>query len=482
MKKLIIGLLIFLSTPAYAATISLGTISADATVSGFNDNFSTIANLANGNIEGSTDSGASVSNIKADSVFRINMADDADPATFAKEALSITVDTTASDGAFVYSGGIPADDTDLTSDISACVAYVNGIRVSKSATAQTYTASRDGYLDLSQTGVYTLSSVANGAAEPVVAANSARLAKVVTNGTQITSVTDLANRRLPGLLIPSHYRSGMIVSYDTATTVKVTPGTCEINSMMVSKTSDTTLTIGTAGDYAGGSSLLAANTAIYVGIDTSGNLKFHTTYPTHDNYAVSTTAGVRRYASWSSTVYRVLGYIITNPVSQIYTSGVGNVPDNGIRNYIVSQDSSFKSGTIIIPYDNTPPTFAEGNLAAGASIVTFNPSSKTRLSFTGSIADSVANDAVILSFFKNGSGVSTADYAKATQNAPTANTEQREITGEYTYFNSSIGSKADYTARLGGESAGTFYFNGISTGAKFGGVDYTTFIVEEVTG
>src|SRR3990167_3642052 len=121
MKKLILGFflllsnLVLISTPVYAATIAVGTFSEDSTAAGLNDSFTIIGNVINGNIEGSSDSGASVSNIKADSVFRINLADDADPATFAKETLSITVDTTTSDGAMVYSGGIPADDTDLTS-------------------------------------------------------------------------------------------------------------------------------------------------------------------------------------------------------------------------------------------------------------------------------------------------------------------------------------------------------------------------------
>ena len=340
MRKLILALSIFISTNAYANTITLGTISADSTPGGFNDSFTLIANVINGVIEGSTDSGASVSNIKADSVFRINMADDADPATFAKETLSITVDTVASDGALVYSGCIPADDTDLTSDISACVAYVNGIRVSKAATAQTYTASRDCWLDISQTGVYTSTCVANGAAEPVVAANSARVSKVVTNGTEITTITDQANRRLPGLLIPAHYRAGLVVSRDSATTLTIFPGTCEINNTMVNKTSTTTLTVGTAGDWAGGTSLLAASTMGFVGVDASGNLKMHTTAPTHDNYGVSTTAGKKRYATWSSTVYRILGWFYMNPASQVYSAETGNIREFDVANTVVTSDQS----------------------------------------------------------------------------------------------------------------------------------------------
>jgi len=336
MKKLILALLL-LSTNAYADTIALGTVSADATATGFNSNFQGIANVLNGNVEGSCDGGVSACNMKADSIYRINMADDADPATFAKETLQITVDTTSSEGSFTASGCTPADDTDLTSDISACISYVNGIRVSKSATANTYTASRDCYVDLSQTGVYTTSCVTNGAAEPSVAANSARLAKVVTDGTEITTITDLANRAVPGLLVPTNFRSGLVVSMDSTTTMTVSPGTIEVNETMIAKTTATTLTISTAGDWAGGSSLRATNTYGFVGIDASGNVDMHTTAPTHSNYAVSSTAGRKRYATWSSTVYRIIGWFRMNGTGsgELDNFGVSNLPDMGTTNKVV---------------------------------------------------------------------------------------------------------------------------------------------------
>lgn len=336
MKRILFALLLLTST-AHADTISLGTISADATATGFNSNFSAIANVINGNTEGSCDGGVTACNVKADSLYRINMADDADPATFAKETLNITVDTTSSEGSFTASGCTPADDTDLTSDISACITYVNGIRVSKSATANTYTASRDCYVDLSQTGVYTTSCVTNGAAEPAVTANSARLAKVVTDGTEITTITDLANRAVPGLLVVTNYRSGLVVSQDSTTTMTVSPGTIEVNETMISKSTATTLTISTAGDYASGSSERATSTYGFVGIDASGNIKLDTTAPTHSNYAVSSTAGRKRYVTWHSTVYRVIGWFFMNATGsgELDYWGVSNLPDMGITNKVV---------------------------------------------------------------------------------------------------------------------------------------------------
>jgi len=355
MKKLILLISLLISSPVYAAVISTSTVSSDISV--LNTNTTTITNVINGNIEGSTDGGATVSNIKAASVFDINMGADASPHTRSLELLGNTVDTfssgTLTQGTFVYSGCIPATDSDLTSDISACVAYVNGYRISKGATSETYTASRDTYVDLSQTGVYTLSAVANGATQPAVAANSARIALVVTSGTAITTVTDLARRSLPGLVVPIDYRSGLVVSKDSATTITVLPGSCEINGSMISKRTTTTLTLGTAGDWAGGVSLAANATYGFVGQDASGNLKLHTTAPTHSNYAVSNTVGKKRYATWSATVYRILGWFYMSGSTVI--ENASNIKEGDVSNVIQSQDVTTLSG-----FNSTSMTLVAG--------------------------------------------------------------------------------------------------------------------------
>ena len=92
---------------------------------------------------------------------------------------------------FVVSGLLPATSTTLTSDISAGVAYVSGVRVVKDITSHTYTASTDTYVDLNSTGIYTFVEVNNGDTEPALTADSMRLAKVVTDATAITTVTDM---------------------------------------------------------------------------------------------------------------------------------------------------------------------------------------------------------------------------------------------------------------------------------------------------
>lgn len=106
------------------------------------------------------------------------------------EALLVVADMF---GDYVVSGLLSPTSANLTSTLSAGSAYVIGVRVTKTATAKTYTASKDTYVDLSNAGVLTYAEVANGAAAPAVTSNSLRLQKVVTNGTAVTSVTQLGS-------------------------------------------------------------------------------------------------------------------------------------------------------------------------------------------------------------------------------------------------------------------------------------------------
>jgi len=367
MRKLLgitFGLLI--ASTSYADVIAVTAFSADSGVDHLNTFRTVVVNVINGQIEGSGTNG-STKNILADSLGEADFADAINPRVRDAEILGIGVDTvsggTLTQNAFVESGCVPATDSDLTSDISACVAYVNGYRVSKSATSTTYDASMDSYVDLSQSGTYTVTAVANGAAQPTVASNSVRLAKVVTSATEITTVTVLYTTRLPGLVIPSQYREGLYVSRDSSTTITVLPGSCEINNAMLTKTSTTTLTISTAGDYAGGTSLRAASTYGFVGIDTSGNIKLHTTAPTHTNFAVSQTVGKKRYATWSSTVYRILGWFYMDGAQLV--ENASNIKEGDVSNTIQSNDA-----TSVALAATTPTMVARANFySSGGNIL-----------------------------------------------------------------------------------------------------------------
>jgi hypothetical protein len=90
---------------------------------------------------------------------------------------------------FVESGGVVVQTTGLITSFSDIVYWINGKRYSKtSVTNRTWSANKDGYVDIDITGTVTYTEVANGAASPALAANSIRLAKVVT-AAAVSSVT-----------------------------------------------------------------------------------------------------------------------------------------------------------------------------------------------------------------------------------------------------------------------------------------------------
>lgn len=79
----------------------------------------------------------------------------------------------------------------LSSSITSGLAYVNNKRIDLSNTAKTFTASKDTYVDLTELGALVYNEVSNGGAVPTISGTNQRLAKVVTDSDNITSVTDL---------------------------------------------------------------------------------------------------------------------------------------------------------------------------------------------------------------------------------------------------------------------------------------------------
>ena len=144
--------------------------------------------LTNGvnNIEGATSSTTvqSYGQIKADTISEENMADDINS--------RIRTDEGASCSDLVVSGLLPVTTTaTLIGSISAGIAYPDGYRIEKTtATAKKFTASKDTYVYLQTNGTFHYDEQANGASDPGEIDNAAKLCKVVTDGTEITTVTD----------------------------------------------------------------------------------------------------------------------------------------------------------------------------------------------------------------------------------------------------------------------------------------------------
>lgn len=95
---------------------------------------------------------------------------------------------------FVASGLVFSQSSGLIGTMTRGRAYIGGRLVSKSKLiAHTFTASKDTYVDLPVTAAHdgdddlTYTEVANGATSPSLASGSIRIAKIVTNGSAITS-------------------------------------------------------------------------------------------------------------------------------------------------------------------------------------------------------------------------------------------------------------------------------------------------------
>ena len=139
-----------------------------------------LASVINGNLDDTNIASLSGTKITAGTIPATAMAADANIETRFNEAL----------GDFVASGCVWSATTGLGATMTAGVVYIDGKRLSVSSVAsRTFTASKDTYVTVSNTGVLGYSEVANGATGPAASAGSIFLAKVVTNGSAVTSVT-----------------------------------------------------------------------------------------------------------------------------------------------------------------------------------------------------------------------------------------------------------------------------------------------------
>lgn len=86
-------------------------------------------------------------------------------------------------------GGVWSQTSGLTGAMTSGNIWYQGKEYAISAIAsKAFTASKDTYVDIDSADTVTYVEVANGAAEPAVTASSVRVAKVVTDGSGITSI------------------------------------------------------------------------------------------------------------------------------------------------------------------------------------------------------------------------------------------------------------------------------------------------------
>ncbi len=294
---------------------------------GYNQNNETIVNEVN-NVTGG-DNG----NIAIDTVAEVNMADDANPRIRWADGF----------GDYVVYGLLPATSATLTSDISAGRCYTQGYYTEKTAYSKTYEANKDTYVDIHTNGQYSFTVMPNGAGAPSIPTSAQRLAKVVTNGSAITSVEDLrvtslikANfdgvrdnpneaslNNLMGCETSSQeddyaFRAGVVCRYATTATVTITKGAATINKEKRRNTNDLTVTIADHWDYPTVSAFTVDTTYyLWITADTS-NIK------TFDK--VIGTSGTSPDGGSGYTNYRLVGMFRTDSTGLIHS--VTNIGDD----------------------------------------------------------------------------------------------------------------------------------------------------------
>jgi hypothetical protein len=227
-------------------------------------------------------------------------------------------------GEMVYSGLTIPTAAGLTSTFAAGVAYIENDadgtlhRVVTNATQKTFTTSKDTWCYLSFTGAFSYSVQNNGASQPSTPDNMILLAKVVTNATDITTVTDYTDPTPANMRIYLDYKNGLIVSRDVATATKVTIGRGEVELGQTGKSRRNTDTI-----------VLDLTTAGRNGIDTGSLAEGY--YYVHAVPDDGTTDKIDFVASLSSTDATTL--TDERLIGWFYASGTAAVSGDSIGAY-----------------------------------------------------------------------------------------------------------------------------------------------------
>lgn len=283
--------------------------------------------------------------------------------------------------------------------------------------------------------------------------------------------------------VATNFRDAMHVRQTATSTLAVNPGILEVNGNKITKTSATTLTLSTASDWAGGSSLRATNTTGYVGVDSAGNIKLHTTAPSHFDYALTITAGKKRYASWSSTTYRIIGWFRMNGTGsgELDSFGVSNILEAGVSNvvrrkYTAQSSISINSAGI---EDDTIPQSSELTELMRVGFVKSNPNSVIRVTTLAHLAHNTSGANHHCGIFKD--SATDAIYCQYVLNVNGSGVQQ---SGAYVGFDRQGDTELTYFelhARYGIDTGGnTTYFNGNSSGRLFGGVQESFIEIEEL--
>ncbi len=470
MKRLILASLLFLSSTANAGTVVVQQYISnnDVRLSTLNSNQNAIVNQINGNIEGGG------INIKAGSITSQDLNTTVSPITRWAESFN----------SYTSSGMLPATSASLASDISAGVSYVEGYRVATGATNHTYTASKDTYVYIATGGYFIYEEVANGAAAPSTPSNSLLLAKVVTSGSAIISVSDLRTLSIQITATTSNfalnYRDQAVFVRDSTTTGHLAPGQIAIGSSLYSNTAVTsTKSTATGSNWIEGTPPNLANLRFYAYAYNNSGSAFDLKYASADPTASDSdggTAGTLQYYITGGTTYRAMAWISADASGQLQTYNYSQFPSATTRNKVTFETGEVATGAATMPLDDTIP---QNNATEGVQFmsVPFRPSN----------ANSKLNISVVFNYgaaATTTTGVALCQDATANCLAVAGNHPSDADRLEAVVFNHSMLSAStgftNFKVRAGDSGGAVITFNGASTARLYGGALASSITVEEI--
>lgn len=470
MKKIALGLLLLLMTStAHAGLIAISTLSNDSQVSFayFNGAFNTIKNEINGRIE-------SV-NIKDATITVDDMASSSSPAQREGDHFN----------AYTKTGMIPADDVAgslLTSDISAGTSYVLSdagllYRVVTAATSHTYNITLDTWVYIDKNGTFQFVEVAVGGAQPATPSNSLLLARVRTDATEITSVLDQRVTTISLGASEDWYVKGMQLIWSTTAILSVDNGIVRVGSDTVTKTTATTLNIGTDSDFIDGAAAgdVGAGKFLFVYCSPAGAIKFDDAIPDYHD-TTGTTQGTKFYYKSGTTYWRNLGVLSLDASSVIKnTNSVVTLRQaEKIVQVVNYQTGAMSTGTTAIPFDNTIPEITEGDRYMALTINPTSSTNKLRIDVVWYGANTNVDGFTVALF--EGVGPDAIACGVRYNSAPASLLTPITFTH---YMTAGTTSPATFTVRAGGNTGATTTFNGQAGNAYCNGLIKSSITITE---
>jgi hypothetical protein len=165
------------------------------------------------------------------------------------------------------------------------------------------------------------------------------------------------------------------------------------------------------------------------------------------------------------------------PLAGAYTPTAANALSGSVVQTVNTQTGAAASGSTTIPDDDTIPQNTEGDQYMSLAITPTNASNKLRIDVVAQFAHSAGYNIAAAIFQDSTANALAAMYGP---NVPNNNSDGMQIVFTH-YMTAGTTSATTFKVRAGscGGSA-TLYFNGNSTGRKFGGVMASSITITEI--